>query len=249
MKLALVELHDVSPHYKAEFLFALELLEEVGCYKFSLLIVPFFWQKKSFGEDRDFLSLVKSIGLETVLHGYTHEGTKRLRDMLWTDREGEFSGLGLEETYRRVSAGVELLDYLGLQAEFFVPPAWIGNPYLEDVLYSLGFKGVAYRWHIKDLTLGNFIKAPALTFSNRHLLSWLSLKVVPELERLFCGYEVLRLAVHMMDFRDRRKVNLWREMLLRVKNSRRWTSYGELFGKGRPSSSFKGFQPAGWVVQ
>ncbi|MCS6999129.1 MAG: polysaccharide deacetylase family protein [Aquificaceae bacterium] len=249
MSLALVELHDVSPYYRAEFLSALELLEEVGCHRFSLLVVPYFWERAPLGEDREFLSLIKSTGGEVLLHGYTHKGKKRFQDILWTDGEGEFGGLDLQETYERVRAGFELFEYLGLKTEFFVPPAWIGNPYLEDVLYSLAFRGVAYRWHIKDLTEGVLIKSPALTFSNRHIFSWLSLKLVPEFEKLYSRHHIMRLALHMADFRDRRKLNLWKDLLEEVKKSRRWTSYGELFSKGGPSSSFEGFQPAGRMVQ
>ncbi|MEN3028058.1 MAG: polysaccharide deacetylase family protein [Aquificaceae bacterium] len=249
MGFALLELHDVSPYYKAEFLSILEFLEEVGCHRFSLLVVPYFWQRAPLAEDRELVSLIKSTGGEVLLHGYTHKGNKRFQDLLWTDGEGEFGGLDLRETYERVRAGLELFEYLGLKTEFFVPPAWIGNPYLEDVLYSLGFRAVAYRWHIKELAGGALIKSPALTFSNRHLFSWLSLKLLPEFEKLYKKHPIIRLALHMADFRDGRKVSLWKELLEEFKKSRRWTSYGELFSKGGPSSSLESFQPAGWMVQ
>ncbi len=248
MKFAIVELHDVSPYYRAEFLKSLELMEEVGLDRFSLLVVPYFWEYAPLGGDISFLSLIKNLGVELVLHGYTHRGKKRLQDVLWTDGEGEFGGLDLLETYNRVQAGLDLFEYLGLKTEFFVPPAWIGNPYLEDVLYSFGFRSIAYRWHIRDLRSGELLKSPTLTFSNRGLISWVSLKVVPNLEKLYDTYEVLRLALHMADFRDERKVRLWREILRKVKKERRLIGYGELFGKSRPAPSFKGFQPAGGLV-
>ncbi|MDW8066379.1 MAG: polysaccharide deacetylase family protein [Aquificaceae bacterium] len=249
MKLFILELHDVCPYYKVEFLSALELLEEVGLDRFSLLVVPHFWERAPLGEDKEFLSLIKSTEGEIILHGYTHKGKKRIQDMFWTDGEGEFGGIGLQETYERIQAGLDLMEYLGFEVEFFVPPAWIGNPYLEDVLYSLGFRAVAYRWHIKDLVGGTVVKSPVLTFSNRYILSWLSLKLLPELERIYGKQALLRIALHMADFRDERKVNLWRYILKEIKDVRRWTSYGKLFGKGGPSSSLEGFQPAGWLVQ
>ncbi|MCS7307506.1 MAG: polysaccharide deacetylase family protein [Aquificaceae bacterium] len=249
MRLALVEVHDVSPYYKSEFLDALELLEEVGCHRFSLLVVPYFWEKVSLGGDEEFLRLLKSTGAEILLHGYTHKGKRRFQDILWTDGEGEFGGIDLHETYQKVYAGLELMEYCGFKVDFFVPPAWIGNPYLEDVLYSLNIRGVAYRWHIKDLKGGKVIKSPALTFSSRHFLSWLSLKFLPELEKFYSGQEVIRLAIHMADFRDQRKVNLWKQIMTEIKSSRRWTNYGELFGEGGPSSSFQSLKPAGWMVQ
>ncbi|MFN3264350.1 MAG: DUF2334 domain-containing protein, partial [Aquificaceae bacterium] len=232
----------------AEFLASLELLEEVGLHRFSLLVVPYFWECAPLGGDMGFLSLLKGLDAELLLHGYTHRGRKRLQHMLWTDGEGEFGGLGLSETYERVHAGLELMEHFGLKTRFFVPPAWIGNPYLEDVLYSLGFMGVAYRWHIKDLKAERAIRSPVLTFSNRHLFSWLSLKVVPNIEKIYSNHDLLRLALHMADFRDERKVRLWRDILCRIKNSRRLTSYGEILGKGGPSPSLKGLQPAGGLV-
>lgn len=248
MKLAIVELHDVSPYYRAEFLKALELLEEVGLNRFSLLVVPYFWECAPLGGDTEFLNLLRSFNTEILLHGYTHKGKKRVQDVLWTDGEGEFGGLDLSETYERVQAGLELLEYLGLKTEFFAPPAWIGNPYLDDVLYSLGFVGVAYRWHIKDLKEEKGIKSPVLTFSNRNLFSWLSLKVIPNIEKFYSHHQILRLALHMMDFKDERKVSLWRDILHRVKNNRRLSSYGEIFSKSGPSPSLKSLKPAGGLV-
>ncbi|MFN7065492.1 MAG: DUF2334 domain-containing protein [Aquificaceae bacterium] len=248
MSYALLELHDVSLYYRREFLIALELLEEAGMYKFSLLVVPNFWERAPLGEDGELLYLIKSLSAEIILHGYTHRGFRRLQDLLWTDGEGEFGGLDLHETYQRLYWALELMDYVGLSSQFFVPPAWVGNPYLEDVLYSLGFKGVAYRWYIKDLKKGDLIRSPALTFSNRYFLSWFSIKLLPGLERLYSSQSLIRLALHMRDFRDERKIRLWGEVLKRFKNSRRWVDYGEIFSQSRPSSSFKGFQPTGSVV-
>lgn len=248
MEYALLELHDVSPFYRREFLKTVELLEDLDIHKFSLLVVPYFWEKYSLVEDRETLHLIKSLHAEIVLHGYTHKGTRRLQDFLWTDGEGEFGGLDLYNTYQRISYALELMEYAGLSFEYFVPPAWIGNPYLEDVLYSFNFKGVAYRWYIKDLQGERFIKSPALSFSNRYLFSWLSLRMVPEFERLYKRQKILRLALHMKDFMDERKISLWREILQRIRKTRRWISYGELFSKGRPSPSFQGLQPAGWMV-
>ncbi|RMH80036.1 MAG: DUF2334 domain-containing protein [Acidobacteria bacterium] len=246
MDLAIIEVHDVNPFYKREFLRALELLDETSIDNFSLLVVPNFRGEKSV--DGEFASIIKSIGGEVLLHGYYHTSNRRLRYFLWTDGEGEFGGLSLEETYRRVEEGVELLGCWGLSSKFFVPPAWIGNPYLEDVLYSFGFLAVAYRWAIKSLTQNSALPAPALTLSNRHMFSWLSLQLVPALLKVYKHQRVIRVALHCADFKDQRKEKLWRNILREIKNSRRLTSYGELFGKGGPSPSLQGFQPTGRMV-
>ncbi len=248
MKYAILELHDVAPYYRREFLQSLEIIEDLGVEKFSLLIVPYFWETNPIEEDIDFILLVQSLKQEILLHGYTHKGKRKISDILWTDGEGEFSGLGYNETYNKLSLALELINYVGLKAKYFVPPAWIGNRYLEEVLYSLGFDGVAYRGCIKELSSNLFIKSPVLTFSNRRFLSWLSLRLIPELERLFKGHNILRLAIHMADIKDQRKINLWKEIISRVKETRRWISYEKLFSKGRFTSPFKGFQSARGMV-
>lgn len=238
MKFALLELHDVSPFYKREFLKTLELLKELKVEKFSLLVIPYFGEEHSLAEDKEILSIIKSLTAEIVLHGYTHKGPKRLRDFLWTDGEGEFGGLDPYNTYQKVASGLKILEHIGLISEFFVPPAWIGNPYLEDVLCSLNFKGVVYRWHIKALEEKRCVKSPVLSFSNRSLFSFLSLKMMPVLEKLFRTQKVLRLALHMKDFRDERKIHHWKEIIQKIKKTRRWINYGELFSKGRPTFTF-----------
>ncbi len=245
MNYAIIELHDVSPYYKKEFLSALELLEDIGIDKYTLLVVPYFWEMSSLISDTDFVRLVKEIKKEVVLHGYTHKGKSHI---LWTDGEGEFGGLDLYETYRRVQEGIEIFQSVGLVAEFFVPPAWIGNVYLEDVLYAFCFRGVAYRFFVRDIETNTCIQSPVITFSNRHLLSWFSIKSVSILKSLYKKSRVLRLALHMADFRDERKVKLWREILREIKNVRRFISYEELFSKGGFTLTFKGFQPSGRLV-
>jgi len=249
MRYAIVELHDVSPFYKEEVYNAIEFLEKLGIEKFSLLLIPNFRGEYAINRYVPFLSFIEKTKQEIIMHGYTHTGKKRIQYFLYTYGEGEFGEGDLEETYRKLEKAVEIFQAMQLDTKVFVPPAWIGSPWLDDLLYSFGFLGVGYRGKIRNLQSGEDIKSPVLTFSNRHGLSYISIKTVPILFKLFDRYPVLRLALHTADFRDRRKIALWRLILTKTKKERRLISYGELLSKSRSSPSFQGVQPTGRLVQ
>ncbi|MCS7279561.1 MAG: polysaccharide deacetylase family protein [Thermodesulfobacteriaceae bacterium] len=231
MKRVILELHDISPWYKKEFLQALNFLEELNLKKISLLVIPNLWNNYSLLEYQCFVNLLRDFGGEIILHGFTHLGKRKLVQMLWTDGEGEFEGLSLEETHKKVKKGKILLENLGFSSKYFVPPAWISNPYLEEVLWSLGFRGVAYRCKLKDLKEKKAFFSPVLTFSNRRWLSPLSIKLNSILKTLYHYKDCLRLAIHMADFRDFKKISLWKEIIFEIKNCRRFISYEELFSQ------------------
>ncbi|SNZ14429.1 DUF2334 domain-containing protein [Hydrogenobacter hydrogenophilus] len=234
MNLALVEIHDVSPYYYKETLQAIKLMSLCGIKKYSLLVVPNFWGKAHLYEHPEFVHTILSTKQEVVLHGCYHEGGS-IKDIIWTSGEGEFSNLNLMQTYQRIKEGKDIFEAVGIKSDIFVPPAWIGNPYLEDVLYSLDFKMVACRDYIKDLESELVYTSPVITFSNRPILSWLSIGFAPLLFRAFKRNRLIRLALHAKDFRDRRKVKLWRVLLSKIKEHRRLISYGELIRQSRPA--------------
>ncbi len=244
---AIVELHDVSPYYYDGFCSCLDLLNLLGIGKYSLLVVPNFHGRHPLYRHADFVKLLRSLGQEIVLHGYTHSSKLRITHLLYTYGEGEFGEGGLEETYRKVEKAIDTLHACGLESSVFVPPAWLSNPFLEDILYAFDFVGVGYRERIKDLQRGESIPSRVLTLSNRHGLSYLSIKSLPLLYRLSRKEPILRIALHMRDFKDRRKMVLWRWLLKDVKSKRRLISYGELLRKGGPSPSLQSIRQAGWL--
>ena len=239
MEGVIVELHDVSPFYYEETAQAIELFNLCGIDKFSLLLVPNFWDSAPIHENKSFIEAIKSTKQEIVLHGYNHRGGG-LRDLLWTYKEGEFSGISFEETYEKIEKAKEVFEVLGIKSYAFVPPAWLGNPFLEEVLYAFEFKVVAYRGYIKDLERKKVYPSFALSMSNRPILSLLSKALSPILYRLFRKHRILRLALHTRDFRDKGKVALWRYVLSEVKKARRLINYGDLLSKSGLTSSLQG---------
>jgi len=230
MEGVIVELHDVSPFYYDETTQTIELFGLCGIEKFSLLLVPNFWESAPIHKNKSFIDAIKSTKQEIVLHGYNHRGGS-WRDLLWTYKEGEFSGLSLEETYKKIDKAKEVFDALDIESYAFVPPAWLGNPFLEDVLYAFEFKVVAYRGCIKDLETGKTYPSFALSMSNRPLLSPITKSLSPILYKLFEKHKVLRLAVHTRDLRDKSKAVLWRHILSKVKKTRRLLNYGDFLSK------------------
>ncbi len=248
MKLGLIEVHDVSPFYYDEVVYAIELLERLRIEKYSLLVVPNFWDAFPLYKRDSFAELLRSLKREIVLHGYSHKGRKSLSNILWTYGEGEFEKASLLETYRKVEKSLEVMHSLNIEVKFFVPPAWLGNKFLEDVLFSFGFVGVAYRNYFKYLLTDDVIPSYSITFSNRKILSFMSLFFVAFYSRLLERKQLVRFALHARDFKDPRKVKLWRLILTKAKKQRRLISYEEVFSKSRLAPSFQSFQPAGWMV-
>ncbi|MFN3813630.1 MAG: DUF2334 domain-containing protein [Aquificaceae bacterium] len=248
MKLGLVEVHDVCPHYYDEVVYAIELLERLRIEKYSLLVVPNFWDVFPLYKRDSFAELLRSLKKEIILHGYNHKGRKSLSSILWTYGEGEFEKASLLETYKKVEKSLEVMHSLNTEVKFFVPPAWLGNRFLEDILYSFGFVGIAYRNYFKNLLTDEVIPSHSLTFSNRRIFSLMSLFFVTLYSRLLEKRQLVRFALHTRDFKDPRKVKLWRLILTKAKKQRRLISYEEVFSESGFAPSFQSFQPAGWVV-
>jgi predicted deacetylase len=237
---AIVEIHDVSPFYKQEVYQAVEFLQRLRIDKFSLLVIPNYMEEYPLYKHMDFVGFLKALEQEIVLHGYSHKAKVKLSQILYTYGEGEFGEGGIEETYQKIEKALDIFESLSLTAKFFVPPAWISNPWMEDVLSAFGFRAVGYRDLIKDLQSEEKIPSPSITFSNRPVLSFLSLMAVPAFLKLYKKAKVLRLSLHTRDFRDRRKIVLWRSILREVKKEREVISYEELFSKSRPAPSLQG---------
>ncbi len=246
--LAIVEVHDVSPYYYDEFCKCLELLSLTGISKFSLLVIPNFRDSYPIYRYPGFVNTLHYSKQEIIMHGYNHTSRFKLKEALYTYGEGEMGGLTLQEVYKKIESAIDIFQIAKLNTSFFVSPAWISNPFLEDVLSSFGFLGVGYRKYLKNIENNHTVPSRVITFSSRKVLSYLSTKVLLTVYKLIKDDPVLRLALHMKDFSSKKKIALWRLLLKEIKNSRRLVSYGELLGKSGSSPSLQGFQSARWMV-
>ncbi|MCX7858253.1 MAG: polysaccharide deacetylase family protein [Deltaproteobacteria bacterium] len=231
MDKAILEFHDVSPLFETELRKALSFAKKFTIERLSLLVVPDFWGLCKLTDCPEFVNLLSEIRQEIVLHGYNHLGRAKLWQFLFTDGEGEFAMSDRDDTIKRVKKGKEMFDLLGISSKYFVPPSWIKNSYLEDILRLFDFRIVSYRWTIKDLSNGKVIFSPSVTLSNREYVSYWSAVFVPYFFAVFCRFaECVRLAIHLSDFRDEKKIGIWELMVGKIKNKRRFITYGELFG-------------------
>ncbi|ADC90065.1 deacetylase-like protein [Thermocrinis albus DSM 14484] len=246
---ALVELHDVTPHYEEEIYTTLHLLKTVGVRKFSLLVIPNFQGRYPIDQFQDWVSFIKGLGQEVVIHGFTHSSPFYWQTVIKTYREGEFFKKDLTETYRSVEKALDIMQKVGLHSKVFVPPAWIDNPYLEDVLYAFGIRFLGLRKVIKDLETNREIHSSSLTFANRYVLSFVSILAMPSLLRRNRSLKLIRLAIHAKDMRDKRKITIWRWVLNQVKKERRFVSYEEIFSESGHAPSLPRIQHARRVVE
>lgn len=225
----LIEIHDVTPYYEREFYRAVKFLKELEISKFSLLVIPNFWDREDLLRAEKFIAFVKSLQQEIILHGYTHLGKPRIRYIFSTNFEGEFLYLSLEDTVNKIEYAIRSFEVLNLPTNFFVPPAWLGNIYLEGVLKSFNFCGIAYKSILKNLLTEKVIYSPALTFSNRNIFSYLSLKLNPLYFKIIEKEPLIRFAIHTLDFRDERKIKIWRSLVEKIKFKRRFVNYGDIY--------------------
>lgn len=77
------------------------------------------------------LLAVQELGIEFALHGYEHRNPV-------TGSYKEFRGLNRSETFRRVAAGVQLFNRMGIRISGFRAPSLWSNSHLHDALSDAG---------------------------------------------------------------------------------------------------------------
>ncbi|WP_394850240.1 polysaccharide deacetylase family protein [Pendulispora brunnea] len=146
-----VSIHDVSPAFRSEIEFALEMSHARGI-KPALLVVPNFHGEHPLEEDASFCGWLRDLqadGHEIFLHGFFHAaGAPRLRDdgrpggtfsrffaqRVVSGGEAEFSDVSADEARARLAEGERILSKAGLHIDGFIPPAWSMPPWMLDIL-------------------------------------------------------------------------------------------------------------------
>lgn len=227
-KKAILEIHDISPFFKTELQKLKSFLANFREERVTLLVIPNYRHEYPLEACSETKRLVEEVRGEIVLHGYSHFGKRKISQILLTWGEAEFSSLTLDQTLERIRKGKEILHLAGLRTNFFVPPAWVFNPYVEEAAKSLGFRGVAGRLNAKCLETGKKIFVPALALSTRKILAEGSLALLKLLRLLFSPLPYLRVAIHMREFRSAGRIKLWSRLCRVLKEKRRFICYEEL---------------------
>jgi predicted deacetylase len=241
-KQLLVSIHDVSPHH-AERLKRIEsFLAECGLgARYTMLVVPDFWQKAPLAEHPDFCAWLKgraADGVEMLLHGFTHRdetahpgALARWKAGAMTAREGEFLGLSREDARRRLIAGRQIVERaIRRPVTGFVAPAWLYGPGAHAALRELAFSVAEDQLHVWSPHQGRTLsRSPVVSYASRtpgrvkSSLAWSRLAT-----RILKPCRTVRLALHPHDFDMPALVEEARRAILSFKGDRRLTSYDEL---------------------
>lgn len=210
-----VSLHDVSPRHAEAIERILSMLAASGVPPVPLLVVPDFHGAWPLDAHPAFVRRLRAwheAGHELVLHGYWHleqagdalrgGASQALQRGFLTGGEGEFLALDAPAASRRIDDGLAMWERAGLPGRpaGFVPPAWLHNASLDEVLWSRGFEWTESHagYRFRD---GSRVGDPVISWASRDLVRRaLSRVVCPSLERLWRGRPSMRIALHPHDF-------------------------------------------------
>mgnify|MGYP001772903250 CR=1 FL=1 len=208
-----VSIHDITKSNLEMIEELLEFLNNLGVEKLTFLLIPFYHEKESLFEIKQWLDEnIKDN--EVVLHGYTHKSGKfySYKD-LFTNQEGEFAYY--QDTEERIKKGLEMLKSLGYKPEGFIPPAWLMKKSDFQLLKKYGFKFTTDRRFVYDLKNDKKILSPVLSFGSRGFIETLS---VISFKRYFSILKllnpvVIRIALHPVDAVNKKKLKLVKDIL------------------------------------
>lgn len=129
-----VVIHDVAPATWPDCLRLLQAVREVGDIPLTWLVVPRWHGSAARSPVAEAaLGCMLADGHELALHGYTHLDTaartsgwrSRFLRGVYTEGEGEFAALDVNEAQRRIALGRAWFDERGWPVSGFVPPAWL----------------------------------------------------------------------------------------------------------------------------
>ncbi|WP_370661694.1 DUF2334 domain-containing protein [Massilia aquatica] len=150
-----VVIHDVAPATWPDCLRLSQAVREVADIPLTWLVVP-RWHGSAarLPAVEAALGGLLADGHELALHGYTHLDTaapastwrSRFLRSVYTEGEGEFAALGVDEARRRMALGLAWFDERGWPVDGFVAPAWLlgagawealrGHPFVYTTTWS-----------------------------------------------------------------------------------------------------------------
>ena len=204
-----VAIHDVAPSTWPECLHLLHAMKAVAPIPMSWLVVPCYHGSTARSRSCEAtLERLAGEGDELVLHGFTHQDTApldgslrwRLLRTVYTQREGEFAALALDESRRRIEQGLAWFGEREWPVSGFVAPAWLLGDEAWTALreFSFMYTTTYARFHL--LRQGLTLNAPALVYAARNRLRrTISPGVMSALAALRESAQLVRLALHPRD--------------------------------------------------
>ncbi len=206
-----VSIHDISPAREDEARALLQLCEECGVRRGTLLVVPDFHGQHPLNCRLSLVSWLQKLagaGWEIALHGCEHRMPEaahltfrqRLITHHYTDREGEFYLLKGSDAYARIARGLQIMRMCGLEPDGFVAPAWLMNQETLPVLEQFPFTFATSLGHLFDLKRRLRYFLPVKAYSSRSPGRVLVSAAYCNLSRpLWQRLPLIRLALHPSD--------------------------------------------------
>ena len=187
-------------------------LRAVAVMPLTWLVVPrYHGRAPAAPAMEDGLNAVLAQGHELALHGYTHLDAAA-RDAHWRSRfvrtvytqgEGEFAAIDMEEARRRIASGLAWFAERGWPVRGFVPPAWLLGDAAWRALRSFPFEYTTTMRHFHWLQTGRKLFSPSLVYAARnHSGRLLSPRVAGAMTSLLAPAPLVRLSLHPPDARD-----------------------------------------------
>jgi len=248
-KKVLISLHDVTPYHFSRILKAEKLLTKWGVKKISFFFIPDYHQlhdkqnKQILSDFKEWIQKKKEYTIEWALHGYYHLEDKiprvdhksllqawNLKHRFLTANEAEFLDLSSKEISNRIQKGKEFfLDYFHCDPAMFVPPAWLFNEQLMSCLRSHHFSITEDHSGIYLLKQEKIVSAPVITWATRtSLLKLISRIGCPMLNRIWHFKDLIRIAVHPLDFDFPSTINSIKHVITQTLKERQTILYKEL---------------------
>jgi len=237
----ILTLHDVSPAHEDTVRKIHSILQQLGAFEYSMLVIPDHhgeWPLDQFPEFCKWLKNISQNGVEIVQHGFQHKaGTvepgliNSFRSMLFTRNEGEFLGLDETAAEKLIISGRQILDRtLGIDIKGFVAPAWLYSRGTARALKKTGFAFTESRYRIWDpRSRSTILAAPIANYAGGSSLKrYLAALWVGLSGYLFARAETVRFAVHPYDFETGSVENTVIERLRKLLEKRETVSFRDL---------------------
>jgi len=199
---ALVSVHDVMPETLERVKPIIGLLERLGVFPSTLLVVPGrCWSRA----DLSYLKSLQAAGFELAGHGWRHRAERissawhRLHALLVSRNEAEHLSLSALEIAARIHACSEWFQDSGFsQPLLYVPPAWAWGELPQKALKGLPFRLYENQWGVFDALAGVYTPLPVAGYMADTRFREKALKAANRLSRgLFAA--PLRIAIHPGD--------------------------------------------------
>lgn len=170
----ILSIHDVSPATAPETGWWVSQIERLGV-RATLLVIPGPWRGESMSTADPLAGSLRKWqerGHEISLHGWNHTqpGKERIARIV-ARGAGEFAHLGASDSESRLTAGLRVLDVIGLAASGFTPPGWLISTEAKDSVERAGIAYFTTHSAIHHLDRRRVLDVPAVCHRPGSLLS------------------------------------------------------------------------------